>query len=273
MALGLLGVLLGVAGCPNNDPNVTEDTTTDAETTTATTTTGESEIPVLCVRWLACSATIDPDNADEMASKYGEGGSCWSADDGVQAGCVAFCDNQLRSYGQSFPELDECRFDDIVGTAEFVIGEAVFDPDDPFALPVYRHLNPGDSIQIVRGGQGLLMLPIAIRGTGFVVADDPLDWDNPKTPRIHLWVDIPGFNVGFGGYFARIPNYPIGFVEVDNDGTLEHLYIAILVPDAIAEPQMLTNQPGVIRAELATYMQPTKAIEWPFVVASEIQGE
>lgn len=208
-----------------------------------------------------------------MAAQYGAEGSCWQAEAAGQAGCTATCDARLREYGDAFPEEASCRYEDIVGTVEFSLGEAVFDVDDPLAPPVFRALKDGDTIQIVRGGQGLLMLPLAVRGRGFEVPPDPNAWDDPRMPRINLWVDIEGFNVGFGGHFARVPNYTIGFVPIDEMGTLEHLYIAVLVPDAVAEPAALTNKPGLIRAELRTYMQPTAARQLSFVVAPEIGGE
>lgn len=265
---GLLG------GC-EKPPHGTDTGDSETGETGDTGDTGDSEtggeIPAVCARWVECSAEIDPKAADEMAAKYGEGGTCWQEDDAGQAGCFAFCDAQLRQYGDAFMDRPACRYDDIVGEVEFVIGEAVFNPDDPFADPVYRALEPGDTIQIVRGGQGLLMLPLAIRGKGFEHPADPNAWDDPRMPRINLWIDIEGHNVGFGGHFARVPDYPIGFVPIDDDGTLEHLYIAVLVPDGIEEPMTLTSQPGLIRAELRTYMQPTVARELAFVVAPTIQ--
>lgn len=262
---GLLGVL---AGCPlphmNNDSG-------DSESGTSGASTGASEIPAVCARWAGCTAEIDPKTAAEMAAQYGDGGSCWQQDDAEQAGCIAFCDGRLREYGDAFPEIEACRYADIVGTVEYAIGEAVFNPEDPLEEPVYRELEPGGTLRIVRGGQGLLMLPLAVRGRGFETPADPDDWDNPKMPRIELWVDVEGFNVGLDGYFGRVKNYPIGFVPIDGEGTLEHLYIAVLVPDGIDDPEQLTGKPGRIRAALRTYKQPTTAREYSFVVAPEIQ--
>lgn len=265
---GLLGVL---AGCPL--PHQTSESG-DSETGTSGSTgatTGASEIPAVCARWVGCTAEIDPKTAAEMTAQYGEGGSCWQLDDAEQAGCVAFCDAQLRQYGDAFPEVEACRYEDIVGTVEFALGEALFNPEDPLEEPVYRELGPDDTIRIVRGGQGLLMLPLAVRGRGFESPADPDDWDNPRMPHINLWVDIEGFNLGFGGHFARVNDYPIGFVPIDDKGTLEHLYIAVLVPDGIVDPEQLTSKPGKIWAELRTYKQPTVAREYSFVVAPEIQ--
>ncbi len=55
------------------------------------------------------------------------------------------------------------------------------------------------------------------------------------------------------------------------DGTLEHMYIAIIVPDAIDDPQQLVNKAGVVHMELRTYMNTTVAQDIEFVVAPEIQ--
>jgi len=262
---------LAMAACPKLPPG--EDTGDDSGTASTGDTGGPSEIPAVCGRWVGCTAEIDPSTADMMAARYGEEGTCWKLDEADRAGCVATCDVRLREYGDAFPDITSCRYDDVLGDVEFVFGEAVFDPNDPLAEPVFRELVDGDTLQIVRGGQGLLMLPLGVRGSGFEVPVDPNDWENPRMPRIDLWMDIEGFNLGFGGHFARVPNYTIGFVPVDEMGTLEHLYIAVLVPDAIDDASALTGQPGLIRAELRTYMQPTVARQLSFVVAPEIQGE
>lgn len=276
MRAALAAGVLMASGC-EKPPHGTDTGDSESGTGTETGETGDTddtgEIPAVCARWTECSAEIDPKTADQVAAKYGAEGSCWQEDDAGQAGCFAYCDAQLRQYGDAFPDEMACRYDDIVGPVTFTIGEAVFNPDDPFADPVYRELKDGDTLQIVRGGQGLLMLPLAIRGKGFETPEDPNAWDDPRMPHINLWLDIDGFNVGFGGHFARVPDYPIGFVPIDEMGTLEHLYIAVLVPDAIDDPSALTGQPGLIRAELRTYMQPTVARELSFVVAPTIQGE
>ncbi len=263
----LLGLL---AGCPTL-PQTTDSSGGSGGSGDSTGETGASEIPAVCARWTLCTAEIDPATAAEMAAKYGEDGSCWQAEESEQAGCIAFCDAQLRQYGDAFPDTQACRYDDIVGTVEFALGEAVFDPEDVLADPVYRELKQGDTLTIVRGGQGLLMLPLGVRGRGFEVPVDPNDWDDPRMPHIDVWMDIEGFNVGLGGHFARVPDYPIGFVPIDDKGTLEHLYIAVLVPDGVSDPQGLTGQQGTLRAELHTYKQPTVAREYSFVVAPEIQ--
>lgn len=267
-----------LAGCPpwpyqaeDDDDSDGEATSLGMEETGSMSDTGEGGAPEVCTRWAACSAVIDPAMAAETTAKYGEGGSCWQADAAAQAECIAVCDGQLHVYAMAFPDEPACSVEGLPVMTQFALGEAVFDPADPMADPVYRELTEGDTMKIVRGGQGLLMLPFAVRGSGFEVPADPNAWDDPLMPQIDIWVDIEGHNVGFGGHFARLNNYPIGFVPIDDMGTLEHLYIAIIVPDAIKDPQALTNQPGVVHAELHTYMQPTVTQELHFVVAPEIQ--
>jgi hypothetical protein len=270
-AVALVGL---VAGCPTRLPHTDDDdddTSAEASTTpTEPTSTGEPDgAPEVCKRWVACSAVIDPDT--DMASRLGEDGSCWQEDAAAQAECIKLCDGQLHVYAKAFADEPACSVDGLPVMASFSLGEAVFDPADPFADPVFREIADGGTMKIVRGGQGLLMLPFAVRGQGFEVPPDPNAWDDPKMPHIDMWIDIDGHNVGFGGHFARLNEYPIGFVPIDDEGTLEHLYIAIIVPDAIEDPQTLTNKAGLIHAELRTYMQPTVVLELDFVVAAEIQ--
>lgn len=257
-----------LVGCPPAPADTEGDDTAEPGTDSASETGDDGGIPAVCARWSACALAIDP--MSEEPAKYGPDGACWQADDAEQASCIAHCNAQLRSYGDSFADIAACRYDDIVGTAEFRLGEAVFDPADKLAPPVYRELADGGTVQIVRGGQGLLMLPFAVRGSGFEFPDDPNAWDDPKMPTIDLWVDIEGHNVGFGGHFARLTNYPIGFVPLGGDEA-EHLYIAVIVPDAIPDATVLVDQPGLIRAELHTYKQPTVVRELEFVVAPKIQ--
>lgn len=267
-----------VAGCPqraledddDGEEAETRAEATDPEPTNGTSSTGEaSGAPEVCTRWVACSAVIDP--ATEMAGRLGEDGSCWQASPAEVSECIKLCDGQLHTYAKAFPAEPACSVEGLEVMAQFSMGEAVFDPEDPLADPVYREIVDGGVVKIVRGGQGLLMLPFAVRGKGFEVPADPLAWDDPKMPTIDMWVDIEGHNVGFGGHFARLNEYPIGFVPIDEEGTLEHLYIAIIVPDAIEDPKTLTNKPGVVHAELRTYMQSTVVQELEFVVAPEIQ--
>jgi len=259
--------LAALTGCLTGSPMTTDDDDGTGSETGSTSDTGDEGAPEVCTRWVACSAVIDPDT--EMASKYGAEGSCWQAEAAEQADCIKLCDGQLHSYAKAFPDEPACSVEGLPMSAQFTIGEAVFDPNDPLAEPTFRELKDGDAMKIVRGGQGLLMLPFGVRGSGFEVPADPNAWDDPKMPHVDMYVDIEGANVGFGGHFSRLNEYPIGFVEVD--GTLEHMYIAIIVPDAIDDPETLVNKAGVVHMELRTYMNTTVAQDIEFVVAPEIQ--
>lgn len=261
-------VAAALGGCLQGSPITEDDGGTGTEETGSTSDT-DGGAPEVCTRWVACSAVIDP--ATDM-SKYGEGGSCWQGEPAEQADCIKLCDGQLHTYAKAFPDEPACSADGLPVTVQFTIGEAVFDPNDPLAEPTWHELKDGDTMKIVRGGQGLLMLPFAVRGSGFEVPDDPNAWDDPKMPHIDMYVDIEGNNVGFGGHFSRLNEYPIGFERIDDQGTLEHMYIAVIVPDAVDDPQTLTNKAGVVHIELRTYMHSTVTQEIDFVVAPEIQG-
>ncbi|MCY0988904.1 hypothetical protein OV203_17335 [Nannocystis sp. ILAH1] len=248
------------------------ETASGSDTSSASATTDGDGAPEVCLRYVACLKEIDAEAGAEAEATHGANGSCWSGDETAAADCLALCDAQLRNYAKAFPDVAACEDEGIVSDVEFEIGQAVFDPVDPFLPPVYKSLEPGATLPVVRGGQGLLMLPFGLRGKNFVITEDPNDWDNPKMPRVDMWVDIDGHNVGFGGHFARLNNYSVGFYPLDDGmGTLEHMYIAIIVPDAIADPQTLTGQPGKVHIELNTFGEPASIQELEFVVAPQIQ--
>jgi hypothetical protein len=115
----------------------------------------------------------------------------------------------------------------------------------------WNEVKNGDELLMVLGGQGLLMFPMPIRGKGFKLPDDPSNWTHPDIPKLHMQLDIEGFNVGFGGHFARIANYPVPFTILD-DGTYEFVYITIFVPDALADPCDIHGLPGSLHADLDT---------------------
>lgn len=232
---------------------------------------GASEVPEVCQLFVACMQEFDATEGAKAAEVYGEGGTCWDRDEVGRAECLATCDAQLRTYSAAFPELMACDASKIVTDVEFEVGEAVFDPVDPLLDPVYRPVTQGDHLTIVRGGQGLLMLPIGLRGRNFVITEDPNDWSNPRIPKVDLVVDIDGYNVGLGGHFARLNNYAVGFVETAEAGLYEHMYIAILVPDAISDPTALTSKPGKLQVTLRTFNKPAAVRQLDFVVAPKIQ--
>ena len=232
---------------------------------------GPSEVPEVCQLYVACMEAFDATEGDKAAKTYGEGGSCWDGDEVAQAQCLEVCDTQLRNYAAAFPDLTACDASKIVTDVEFEIGEAVFDPVDPLLDPVYRPVTQGDHLTVVRGGQGLLMLPIGLHGRNFVITADPNDWNNPRIPKVDVVVDIEGFNVGLGGHFAKLSNYAVGFVETATAGELEHMYIALLVPDAVSDPTMLTGKPGKMQVTLHTFNKPAAVRGLEFVVAPKIQ--
>ncbi len=115
----------------------------------------------------------------------------------------------------------------------------------------FVEVEAGDELLMVLGGQGLLMFPMPIRGGGFVLPDDPTDYTDPDVPVLDMHLDIDGYNIGYGGHFARIANYPIPFEVLDAD-TYEFIYVTIFVPDELANPCDIDEQPGHLHAELET---------------------
>lgn len=266
----VLPLLAGIA-CLACELRVHNETASESDSSSEATSAGDGA-PEVCLRYVVCLKEVDAAAGAEAEATHGAEGSCWSGKEEEAADCLALCDAQLRNYAAAFPDLTACEDEGIVSDVEFEIGQAVFDPVDPFLPPVYAKLEAGGTLPVVRGGQGLLMLAFSLRGKNFVITEDPNDWDNPKMPHVDMWVDIEGHNVGFGGHFARLNNYSVGFYPIgDGMGTLEHMYIAIIVPDAIADPQTLTNKPGLVHIELSTFGEPASIQELEFVVAPEIQ--
>jgi hypothetical protein len=134
-------------------------------------------------------------------------------------------------------------------------GDGDPDPDAWFRMGQgesgWNEVKDGDSLVMVLGGQGLLMFPMPVRGYGFTLPDDPLDWTDPKVPLLDIHLDIEGYNIGFGGHFSRIANYPVPFVILE-DGTYEFIYITIFVPDELSDPCEIDGLPGELHAELDT---------------------
>lgn len=253
-------MLVGASACERQEP----------QGETGGTTGGDNGVPEVCELFVACMQEFDAAEGAKAEAEYGVGGACWTRDEVAQADCLRVCDVQLRTYAAAFPDLMSCDESKIVTDIEFEIGEAVFDPVDQLLDPVYRPLGTNDHLTIVRGGQGLLMLPLGLHGRNFEITADPNDWDNPRIPKVDVVVDIEGFNVGAGGHFARLNEYAVGFVET-KPGELEHMYIAVLVPDAIADPTMLTGKPGRVDVTLYTFGKPSLRHIVDFTVAPKIQ--
>ncbi len=239
--------------------------------TTQTSTSGGSEsdtgthLPAPCESYLDCRDEATPSSAADAHAEFGVDGSCW--EDRSETECVDACELQLEQYGMSYPDIEACGPPPTDVT--FSIGAADFaDPSMLDIPPAYRPLANGDTLNLVRGGQGLLMLPIGFRGENFEVPEDPTDYTHPKMPIVNLWLDIEGYNIGVGGHFARIANYPVGF-EPTGDGVLEHLYTAILVPDEFDGDVIyeLDGLPGQLWVELRTYENPAVTREVEVVIA------
>jgi hypothetical protein len=146
--------------------------------------------------------------------------------------------------------------DDTSGTAG-TVGDGDDDPNSDAWLKLgqgeleFDEIQDGDELLMVLGGQGLLMFPIPLHAGEFTLPDDPGNYLDPKVPVLDLHLDIEGFNIGFGGHFARIANYPIPF-EVLDDGTYEFIYVTIFVPDELENPCDIDELPGQLHVELET---------------------
>jgi hypothetical protein len=138
---------------------------------------------------------------------------------------------------------------------EIGAGDGDGDPDVWFAMGQgesdWSPVEDGDSLVMVLGGQGLLMFPMPVHAHGFTLPDDPSDWTHPDIPVLDIHLDIEGFNIGFGGHFSRIANYPVPF-KILPDGTYEFIYITIFVPDELTDPCDIDGLPGDFHAELET---------------------
>ena len=134
----------------------------------------------------------------------------------------------------------------------------------------YSEVSDGDELLMVLGGQGLLMFPMPIRGAGFPLPDNPYDYTDPHMPTLDMHLDIEGFNIGFGGHFARIANYPVPFEELDN-GTYEFIYVTIFVPDELANPCDIDEQPGELHVEVST--GDGQLLTWDASVTIEVPAE
>ncbi|HFE46213.1 MAG TPA: hypothetical protein ENJ18_12080 [Nannocystis exedens] len=237
-----LALTLPLLACPGTG----SDSDTDGDS-------GEED-NTLCSLYVACITEVDPGRASDLDLRLGEQGSCWRDAITVQAQCVDECATGFDKATLDDPSNEICKTPSKLNDAIFEIGQALFDPNDPFADPVWAPLATGGSLELVLGGQGLLMFPIGLRGANFVVADDPSDFADPKMPQVDMWMDIEGYNIGVAGHFARIYNFPIPFKPLDgSDEIYEFLYIAVIVPDEISDPMVLDGKPGHLWIELNTY--------------------
>jgi hypothetical protein len=128
----------------------------------------------------------------------------------------------------------------------------------------FNALENGGDIEVVWGSQGAAMFPLPLRGGGFVLPDDPTDYESPLAPKLDLHIDIEGHNNDIGDHFRYLANYPIVFEEMP-DGSYEFLYVAVLMPDGI-DPTILEGLPAHLWAQLRPYESEPMVIELDLVV-------
>ncbi len=116
----------------------------------------------------------------------------------------------------------------------------------------FRFVEDGDELEMVLGGQGLLMFPMPVRGGGFELPPDPSDYNHPKIPLLDATVDIDGFNTGTGGHFIYLANYRIPFT-VRGDGDYQFNYVALIIPDDVEDYTVLDGRPAHVHAELSPH--------------------
>lgn len=127
------------------------------------------------------------------------------------------------------------------------------EPVDPYfelgqGESLWQGLEGSTRLKLVLGGQGAFMFPIAVRGAGFVLPDNPTQFNHPDAPVVDITVEIEGY-ANNSGVFARLTGFPIPFTILD-DGTYEYFYIAVLAPDSLADPMEIHNKPVKIEATL-----------------------
>lgn len=119
-------------------------------------------------------------------------------------------------------------------------------------------LADGDSVRMVLGGQGLLMLPMPLRLDGVDLPDE-LTPTGAQTPILGLEVRVEGHAYLPNDTFARIANYPVLFKPVDGDPQANQFnYLTVFVPDEISDnPQVVDGLVAEYRFTLKVEGQPT----------------
>ncbi len=133
------------------------------------------------------------------------------------------------------------------------LGGCEGEPVDPYfelgqGEAVWQGLSGSSRLKLVLGGQGAYMFPIAVRGGGFVLPDNPTQFNHPDAPRIDITIEIEGY-ANNSGFFARVTDFPIPFTVKDDD-SYEYFYIAVIAPDALFDPNEIHNLPVRIEATL-----------------------
>jgi hypothetical protein len=114
----------------------------------------------------------------------------------------------------------------------------------------FTPLVDGGEIQLVLGGQGLFMFPMPLRGEGFEVPDDPLDFDDPKAPRLSLVFDIDEFDTAYGDHFAKITDLPLPLTQLPGGG-YEFIYLPVIAPNDFGDMCEVHEHPAQVSATLS----------------------
>ena len=123
--------------------------------------------------------------------------------------------------------------------AWFIMGQGELD---------WEPIEDGDELLMVLGGQGLLMFPMPLQGSGFKIPDDPTDYTHPDAPILDIYLDIEGHAYD-DGHFEKVLNYPIPLTPV-GDGSYQFIYVTLFIPDELVNPCDIHGLEGKLRAEL-----------------------
>ncbi len=170
--------------------------------------------------------------------------AAWSALT-ITCALLSGCDPSAPLYGDGDGDgSNDGNSGDSGGNSDawFEVGQGEFE---------WAELETQGPLEMVLGGQGLLMFPMPIRAGRFALPEDPKDYTDPDIPILDIYLDVEGFNIGFGGHFARIANYPMPF-EILEDGSYEFIYATLFVPDELINPCDVDELPATIHAELET---------------------
>ena len=114
----------------------------------------------------------------------------------------------------------------------------------------FSPLTDGGPIDLVLGGQGLWMFPMPVRGGGFALPDNPLDFDDPNSPRLSVTFDVDDFTTVSGDHFAKIGNLPVPFDDL-GDGTCEYIYLPVIAPNEFTDGCSIDGHTAHVSATLA----------------------
>jgi hypothetical protein len=128
----------------------------------------------------------------------------------------------------------------------------------------FNSLEDGGDLEVVWGPQGAAMFPLPLRGGGFVLPEDPSDYQSPLAPKLDLFIDVEGHNDGIADHFMYIANYPIIF-EILSDGSYEFLFVGAQLPDAV-DPTTLEGLPAHVYARLRPYESEPLEVELDLIV-------